>query len=156
MLLLPAELCELDRAVGLVVPGLEEKLNIMLECCLQCGEVNYWFGWELVPLENDHYLVGLKISQGSLNFWIGLPGEWWDVFYSIREKEDLLLLVEVPEQTEELVVELPYGLIIRSAIRGLDGLLCQVTEQLMAHPAHEELARLQEILTNCWKPQLVH
>lgn len=152
---------ESDYGMVVMVSGLDEGLEPLFNRYLSGEDVEYWFAWDLVQVENDGFLVTLGVSwdNGGEGVSIGLPSELWHMLPSLKEKENLALMTDwtlVDGSLDEEDDIYPRALLIREAYRGLDDLAFQVAEITVTGGGSRELSKLQEILCSCIDTGLIH
>lgn len=156
---------EWDYGMVFMVSGLNDQLRNLYERFCTGEDINYWYGWDLVDLGEDEYLVTLSVSwEDGRTVLIGLTAEMWDLIPHLIEKQDLALFTDWSQDclscsscgVEEEQELLPHALFIRQAHRGLDDLAISVMHALEKKPQDARLQRLQNILISGVVPGTLH
>jgi len=156
---LPDFIGESEHGMIVMVSALEDELEPLFQRFHRGENVPYRFGWQLVPLDAQNYLVTLDLNwDGGNEVAIGFTPEMWGILPAVRHK-DLTVITDwelVGQQTE---ISPAKSLVIRQAYRGFDELIRQVAQILPplqgSHPG-EKLEKLQEILAGCVDPGQLH
>ncbi|RKO66169.1 hypothetical protein [Desulfofundulus salinus] len=156
---LPDFIGESEHGMIVMVSALEDELEPLFRRFNRGEMVPYRFGWQLVPIDGQNYLVTLDLNwDGGHEVAIGFTPEMWDILPAVRHK-DLTVVTDWDLVGQETKISPSKALVIRQAYRGFDVLIRQVAQVVPplqgSHPG-EELEKLQEILAGCVDPGQLH
>ncbi len=162
---IPEFIGESDDALVLVLPTLKDELSGLLEKYYAGETLNYSFGWELVNIANDEYLIVLDIDwEDGSSAVIGFTSEMWEIFRHASSRQNLILMLDW-----ELIMKgiaggidhhgdfKPQAILIRGVNRGLLNLLEQAEELDPIEKQSEDLEYLFDVLREIQKEKyLLH
>lgn len=150
----PEFIGETEQAVVLVVPSLEQDLSSLFERFHEGEEIDYWFSWELTPLNEDQYMVTLEIAwDGEDVVSIGFPLDMWEYLPVITRRGNVVLMTDwrlieegIDAGMDRLGRFRPRALLVRDAGRGIGELSSKVADQAMYSKSNIALVQLLDIL----------
>lgn len=164
-IIFPQFIGESDEALILVLPALKDELADLFVKFHSGEEIDYWFSWELVMVDEEEFLIVLDIDWEEGNgIVVGFTTEMWEIFRTVTSKQNLVLMCEWElfrnyanshlDSGEEFK---PYALLIRNVNRGLWNLLEQAEELETDERQRETIDYLFKVLGELYKQKyLLH
>ncbi|NQS75078.1 MAG: hypothetical protein HQP61_01355 [Peptococcaceae bacterium] len=150
----PEFIGETEQAVIMVVPTLEQDLSVLYKRFHEGEEIDYWFDWELTSINDNEYVVTLKICwEGEGVVSIGFTLDMWEYLPVIIKRGHLVLMTDWSLIEEGITAGMdkmgrfrPKALLVRDVGEGMEGLSNKVADTAMNKKSSTELIQLLEIL----------